>query len=111
MKKLLIILLFIPLISFGQEYTSSDSNLLTEINSKYITVSKAKVYNKKTYVSLDYGQELKTGLSAQAIRVNGKKVKFSSILNVINILDNYDVIQMIPDDSSTVILLSYNKKN
>jgi len=111
MKKLLIILLFIPLISFGQEFTSSDGILLTEINSKYITVSKANVFNKKTYVSLDYGQELKTGLSAQAIKVNGKKFKFSSILNVINILDNYDVIQIILNDSSTVILLSYNKKD
>ena len=111
MKKLMVILLFIPLISFGQEFTSSDGILLTEINSKYITVSKANVYNKKTYVYLDYGQELKTGLSAQAIKVNGKKIKFSSILNVINILDNYDVIQMIPNDSSTFILMSYNKKD
>ena len=111
MKKLLFILLFIPLISFGQEFTSSDGILLTEINSKYITVSKANVFNKKTYVSLDYGQELKTGLSPQAIKVNGKKFKFSSILNVINILNNYDVIQIILNDSSTVILLSYNKKD
>jgi hypothetical protein len=110
MKKLILILLFIPLISFGQEFTSSDGTLLTEINSKYITVWKANVYNKKTYVSLDYGQELKTGLNPQAIKVNGKKVKFSSILNIINILDNYDVIQIIPYDSSTAILLSYNKK-
>jgi hypothetical protein len=110
MKKLILILLFIPLISFGQEFTSSDGTLLTEINSKYITVWKANVYNKKTYVSLDYGQELKTGLNAQAIKVNGKKIKFSSILNVINILDNYDIIQMISDDTSTTILMFYNKK-
>ena len=110
MKKLILILLFIPLISFGQEFTSSDGTLLTEINSKYITVWKANVYNKKTYVSLDYGQELKTGLNTQAIKVNGKKIKFSSILNVINILDNYDIIQMISNDTNTTILMFYKKK-
>ena len=111
MKKLLFILLFIPLISLSQEYTNRDGVLLNEINSKYIIVSKPQVYNTKTYVYIDNGQELKNGLSVNAIRLNNKKVKFSSIINVINILDNYDVVQFEYDDTSINVLLKYIKKD
>ena len=52
MKKLLFILLFTPLISFGQDYTNRDGVLLNEINSKYIIVSKPQVYNKKPMLVL-----------------------------------------------------------
>ena len=109
MKKLLLILLFIPLISFGQDYTNRDGVLLNEINSKYIIVSKPQVYNKKTYVNIDNGQELKTGLNPNAIRLNNKKVKFSSIINVLNILENYEVVQFEYDDTSINVLLKYIK--
>ena len=111
MKKLLLLfLLFIPLLSFGQEFTNSDGIPLREISAKYIFISKAQVYNKKTYVSIDSGQELKTGLSPNAIRLNGKKHKFSSILNVINILDNYTVVQFEYDETSIRVLLKYIKE-
>lgn len=110
MKKLLYVLMFISIASFGQEFTNSDGIALSEINEKYIFISKAQVYNKKTYVSIDSGQELKTGSSPNAIKLNGKKHKFSSILNVINILDNYEVIQFEYDDTSIIVLLSYIKQ-
>ena len=108
MKNILFTLaLLVSFSSFGQEFTNSDGIPLKEISAKYIFISKAQVYNKKTYVSIDSGQELKTGLSPNAIRLNGKKHKFSSILNVINILDNYTVVQFEYDETSIRVLLKY----
>ena len=104
-------MLFISFSVFSQEYTVRDGISLTEINSKYIIVSKPKVYNKKTYVYLDYGQELKTGLSVNALRLDGRKEKFSSILNVINFLNNYEVVQFVDGIDNYIVILKYLKKN
>jgi len=109
MKKLLFILFVVPLTLFSQDYTTNDDLLLKDVNAKYIIVSKPNVFNKKTYVYLDYGQEFKSGISAQAIKLKGKKIKFSSILNVINILDNYKVINRVDNNSDTSFLLLYSK--
>ena len=58
MKKLILLLLFIPLVSFGQNYTTNDGVLLSELKTQYIIISKEKVYNKNTFVLLDFGQNL-----------------------------------------------------
>ena len=111
MKKLLLTLFFIPFISLGQEYTNRDGVPLNKIDSKYIIISKPQVFNKPTYVSIDNGQELKTGLNPNAILLNNKEVKFSSIINVLNLLENYEVIQFYYDETSITVLLKYVKKD
>ena len=107
MRKSIYLIVFISSTLFSQEYTSRDGVPLSQIKSKYIIVDKPKVFNKKTYVYLNHGQELKTGFAANAIRLNGSKEKFSSILNVINLLNNYDVVQFIDTESSYVAILKY----
>ena len=107
MKKLFYLLFLISSSVYCQEYTSRDGILLSDLKTKYIIIEKPKVSNKKTYVYLDYGQELKTGVGVNAIKLEGEKVKFSSILNVLNLLNNYEVIQMINDEVTETILLKY----
>ena len=107
MKRLLLLIAFISSSLFSQEYTSESGVPLSQINSKYVMVDKAKVFNKKTYVSIDYGQELNTGFSPNAIRFDGRKEKFSSILNVINLLHNYEVVQFVDTETSYVTILKY----
>lgn len=68
---------------------------------------KPKFFNKKTYIYLYHGQELKTGFAVYAIRFDGSKEKFSSILNVINLLNNYDVVQFIDNEASYIAILKY----
>ena len=107
MKKLFYLLLLISLSTYSQEYTIRDGVLLSDIKSKHIIIKKARVYNKKTFVSIDYGQELKNGLSVNAIKLNGKIEKFSSILNVVNILNNYEFVQFIEGETEDIIILKY----
>lgn len=109
MKKLILLLLFIPLVSLGQELTTNDGTPLSELNVKYIIVSKAEVYNKNTVVSLDYGQDLTGKLNGKAIKINSKNAKFPSVLNVLNELKNYDVIQVVRGEYDIQYLLKYNK--
>ena len=107
MRKLLYFVLFISFTALSQDFTCRDGTPLSQIKSKYIIIEKTKVFNRKTVVILDYGQELKNGLNINAIKLNGKKAKFSSILNVINILDNYEVIQLVDTNESNVVMLKY----
>ena len=107
MKKLILLLLFIPLVSFGQEYTTNDGVLLSELNERYIIVSKARVYNKNTTVSLEYGQELTGKLSGSSIKLNGKNAKFPSVLNIINLLKNYEVVEVINSEYDIQYLLRF----
>jgi hypothetical protein len=107
MKKLILLLLFIPLVSFGQNYTTNDGVLLSELKTQYIIVSKARVYNKNTVVSLEYGQKLTGKLNGKAIKLDGKNAKFPSVLNIINILENYEVVEMINGEYSIQYLLKY----
>ncbi len=111
MKKLLYLFLLISISAFSQDYTIREGVLLSELRTKHIIVKKSKVYNKKTVVSIDYGQELKNGTSPNAIKLKGKKVKFSSILNVVNILNNYEFVQFIEGESSDIIVLKYKEIN
>ena len=106
-KVILLILLLIPLLSFGQEYTTSDGVLLSELNERYIIVSKARVYNKNTTVSLEYGQELTGKLSGSSIKLNGKNAKFPSVLNIINLLKNYEVVEAINSEYDIQYLLRF----
>ena len=107
MKKLILLLLFIPLVSFGQEYNTNDGVSLSELNERYIIVSKAEVYNKNTVVSLDYGQKLTGKLNGSAIKLNGKNAKFPSVLNIINLLENYEVVEVINSEYSIQYLLRF----
>ncbi len=107
MKKLFLLLLFIPLVSFGQNYTTYDGILLSELKTQYIIVSKAKVYNRDLWVSLDYGQELNGEINGTAIKLDGELAKFPSVLSIINKLDNYEVVDMVFDDNATRYLLKY----
>ena len=88
MKKLIIILLFIPAITYSQ---SINGVPFSEIDSEYIEiVGTAKALSNKVTINIDFGQSTKLlGSSKKQFSIldeDNKKVEFNSMIDALNFM-------------------------
>ncbi len=88
MKKLILILLFIPAITYSQ---SINGVPFSEIDSEYIEiVGTAKALSNKVTINIDFGQSTKLlGSSKKQFSIldeDNKKVEFNSMIDALNFM-------------------------
>jgi hypothetical protein len=109
MKSLLIsIFIFFPVFAFSQVFVSGvDINKIDSVKICQITVSGFKNLGGISSLSLDYGQPDKKSLNQITSAVTGKKMKFNSVVHVLNFMENNGWIHY---DSQSVLFGNENDR-
>ena len=95
MKKLILLLLFIPLVSFGQGWTTFDNKPISEINTPYIQVIRIIDY-RPMVAAVYYGATPYQRPNKMAIKKDGIEYKFNDIVEVINLFNSlgYELVTL-----------------